>query len=244
VRLSPQRGQRVLDVGCGFGLFAHEVAGVVGPSGCVVGIERESAQIEEGRRLASQAGFAARADIRRGDAYDFPLKDAEWGSFDIVHARFLLEHLARPAEVVASMVRAARPGGRVVLEDDDHDALILEPAVPGFEKVWRAYIRSYEAAGRDPRIGRKLTALLGAAGAPAVRCDWPFFGACAGSPAWQVITWNCRAILSGARATIVSPERIGGEEFDSGLAEFDAWRERPDASFWYCTFWAEGVRER
>ena len=240
--MAPRPGERVLDVGCGFGLFAHEIAARVGPGGAVVGIEREGAQILAGKRLASAMTNPARAEIREGDAYDFPLRAEEWGTFDIAHARFLLEHLERPADVVAAMVRAVRPGGRVILEDDDHEALIVHPAVPEFENLWRAYARAYEAGGRDPRIGRKLVSLLRAAGASPSRCDWPFFGACAGSETYAAIVTNCRAILTGARDAIVSGGGISAAEVDAGLRAYDAWRTRDDASYWYCTFWAEGIR--
>jgi len=238
--MAPRAGDRILDVGCGFGLFAREIAAQAGPSGHVLGIEREGAQIEEGKRLAGTD--RTRTEIRHGDAYDLPLRADEWGSFDIAHARFLLEHLERPAEVVASMVRAVKPGGRVILEDDDHEALIVYPPVPDFDSLWRAYARAYEALGRDPRIGRKLVALLAGAGAAPSRCDWPFFGSCAGAETFDAIVTNCRAILTGARETIVATGGISAAEFEAGLRAYDAWRTGSDASYWYCTFWAEGVR--
>ncbi|HKW14053.1 MAG TPA: methyltransferase domain-containing protein [Candidatus Krumholzibacteria bacterium] len=241
-RMNPQPGQRVLDVGCGFGLFAHEIAARVGSEGRVVGIERAAAQVEQGQRLAAELAFSERAEIRIGDAYAFPLRDDEWGTFDIAHARFLLEHLERPADVVAAMVRAVKPGGRVILEDDDHEALILFPALPEFEAVWRAYARAYDVGDRDPRIGRKLVALLAAAGAQPTRCDWPFFGSCAGAETFDAIITNCRAILTGARESIVRDGAISGGDLDAGLRAYDTWRTRPDASYWYCTFWAEGRR--
>jgi SAM-dependent methyltransferase len=241
-RMAPRPGEHVLDVGCGFGLFAHEIAQQVGPNGRVVGVEREVAQIEEGKRLVHATGVTPRADIRQGDAYDFPLEKTEWGSFDVAHARFLLEHLSRPGEVVAAMVRAVKPGGRIILEDDDHDLLTLNPPVPAFMAVWRAYERSYDASGRDPRIGRNLVTLLVDAGASPVRSDWPFFGACAGSDTFRTIIANCRAILVLARDTIVELGKISPAEFDAGLREYDDWSKRPDASYWYCTFWAQGVR--
>ncbi len=239
-RMHPRPGERVLDVGCGFGLFAHEIAARVGAGGKVIGIERAASQIAEGRRLASTLDFPERAEIREGDAYAFPLRDNEWGTFDIVHARFLLEHLERPADVVAAMVRAAKPGGRIILEDDDHEALIVHPPAPEFDALWRAYARAYDTDGRDPRIGRKLVALLVAAGAQPSRCDWPFFGSCAGSETFDAIVTNCRAILTGAREAILTHGKIAATEFDNGLRAYDDWSTRPDASYWYCTFWAEG----
>jgi ubiquinone/menaquinone biosynthesis C-methylase UbiE len=241
-RMHPRPGDHVLDVGCGFGLFAHETAALVGKSGRVVGIEREAAQIEAGKKLADAAGLSERADVRQGDAYAFPLRDVEWGTFDIAHARFLLEHLERPGDVVAAMVRAVKPGGRIILEDDDHEALILYPAVPEFEALWHAYARAYETGGRDPRIGRKLVSLLAAAGAHPSRCDWPFFGACTGGESFDAIITNCRAILTGARDSIVTGGGISAQAFDAALGAYDAWRTRPDAAYWYCTFWAEGRR--
>ena len=241
-RIAPRPGDRVLDVGCGLGLLAGEMADAVGAGGRVVGIERDPAQIAEGHRLARAADARHGVDVRQGDAYDFPLRADEWGTFDLAHARFLLEHLSRPQEAVDAMVRAVRPGGRVILEDDDHEALVLFPSVPEFERVWGAYARAYEAQGRDPRVGRKLVALLARAGATPTRCDWPFFGACAGSATYGLIVTNCRGILTGARETIIASGGVSATEFDAGIRAYDSWCARPDASYWYCTFWAEGTR--
>jgi 2-polyprenyl-3-methyl-5-hydroxy-6-metoxy-1,4-benzoquinol methylase len=47
------------------------------------------------------------------------------GHFDVAHARFLLEHVPDPLVIVRTMVRAVRPGGRVILADDDYEGLRL-----------------------------------------------------------------------------------------------------------------------
>jgi SAM-dependent methyltransferase len=180
--------------------------------------------------------------LRHGDAVALPLRDEEWGRFDVAHARFVLEHVPDPLAVVRSMVRAVRPGGRIVLADDDHDVLRLWPEPPGFIAVWQAYIRTYERLGNDPFVGRRLVSLLHEAGATPVRNTWVFFGSCAGSPLFPAIVENATGVLSGSRDEIL--KTAGGEPdwFDRGIAEFNEWSLRPDAALWFALSWAEGMR--
>ena len=56
------------------------------------------------------------------------LTDNELGQFDVAHARFVLEHLPDPLLLVRNMAGAVRPGGRVILSDDDYDGLRLWPS--------------------------------------------------------------------------------------------------------------------
>lgn len=241
-RLRVQPGERVLDVGCGMGQLSRAIARAAGPNGLVVGVERSREQIAEGKRQARVAGEVGMIDVREGDAAVLPLRDDEWGTFDVAHARFILEHVADPAAVVREMVRALRPGGRIVLEDDDHDVLRFHPAIPEFEEAWRAYVRAYAAVGNDPFVGRKLPALIAQAGALPRANDWPFFGACQGSSNFDVIVSNCRAIMVGAHVAVVSHGGLSEAAFDAALRAYDRWSHHPGASFWYCTFWAEGVK--
>ena len=241
-RLRVEPSARVLDVGCGMGQFARQIARAVGRGGAVVGIERSVAQIEEGRRQADAAGEGHLVDVREGDAGDLPLRPDEWGTFDIAHARFILEHVADPARIVRGMVKAVRPGGRIVLEDDDHDVLRFHPAIPAFEAAWNAYMRTYTAIGNDPLIGRKLPALLAEAGALPRANDWPFFGSCQGSPTFPILVSNCRAIMTGARDAVIAHGGLNAAAFDEALRAYDRWSRTPGAAIWYCTFWAEGIK--
>src|SRR5262245_1028011 len=160
-------GERIVDFGSGLGQLTRLMARAAGVA--AVGVERSPEQLDAARRLAREAGEEALVDFRGGDVVAPPLADDEWGTFDVAHARFVLEHVADPLAVVRAMVRAVRPGGRVVLADDDHDVLRLWPEPPGLGPIWHAYVRSYDRLGNDPYVGRRLVALLPGAGANPVR---------------------------------------------------------------------------
>lgn len=231
---------RVLDMGCGTGLFSLEMANSLDPTARVVGIEHNPEQLRSARRLISES---AAMEFRQGDASDPPLAHEEWGQFDLAHARFLLEHLPHPQSVVKAMVRAVRPGGRVVLLDDDHDLMRLWPEPEGFSRLWRAYYRTYRPLGNDPLIGRKLPEYLSLAGARPSRITQVFYGACAGSPNFEGIVDNLVGVLEGARRKVLLSREMDASDFDSALRQFRAFGQKPGAALWYVINYAEGVVE-
>jgi len=240
-----RQGASILEVGSGLGDFAREMAARAGPRGRVLGIERSARQLRAARRRPPARGAeVAEVEFRRGDALALPLRAGEWSSFDLVHARFLLEHLHRPLAAVRLMVRAARAGGGIVLEDDDHDVLRLHPALPAFARLWRAYMRSFRVLGNDPLIGRKLPELLARAGAVPVRNNWVFFGSCAGDPRFPSFLENLEGVLAGARDILLFHRLLSASEVHDGIEALRSWAERPDASLFYAIAWAEGLRPR
>jgi len=236
-------GERVLDLGCGTGLLSRDLARVAaGGAGRLVAIERSPEQLGEALRLAREAGEEGLVDFRPGDALAPPLRDDEWATFDVAHTRFLLEHLPRPAEAVQVMLRAVRAGGRIILQDEDHDILRLWPEPEGVTALWRAYIRSYEVKGLDPFVGRKLPALLREAGAHPVRSAWIDFGGCAGEARFTALIENMARILEGAEEAIVGTGLLDGPAHAAAVRSLRAWAGRPDAALWYAIACVEGVR--
>lgn len=233
-------GERILDVGSGLGQFSRAIARVAGKT--VLGIERSDDQIAEALRQAKTDGEEKLVEFRRGDARKLPLHDEEWGTFDAAVTRFVLEHVPDPLNVVKEMVRAVRPGGRVVLADDDHDILRLYPDIPGFADLWNAYMMAYSALGNDPGVGRKLVSLLHDAGAVPVRNTWIFFGSCSGEKRFDIYVDNLIGVIAGAREEIVRQKLFDENGFDGVIASFQSWREQPDATLWYAVSWAEGQK--
>ncbi|HEX7880852.1 MAG TPA: methyltransferase domain-containing protein [Candidatus Eisenbacteria bacterium] len=238
LRLRP--GESVLDVGSGLGQMTREMARVTGRR--VIGIEASPAQREEAIRQATADGESDLVEFREGDAMNPPLRQEEWGAFDVTHTRFLLEHVTDPGAVVAAMLRATRPGGRLLLLDDIHSLLRLWPTVPGLSEVWLAYQRSYDRIGCDAAIGERLVEILHRAGAQPVRNELVFFGSCSGDPFFPTIVENLAVILEGARTNIVDAGYIPAADVDRVAAELRRWGRRPDAAFWYAMGMAEGRR--
>ena len=98
-----ERGQRVLDVGCGPGTITVDLAARVAP-GEVVGLDASAAVLELARAAADEAGVA-NVSFRTGDATALPFED---GSFDVVHAHQVLQHLSDPVAALREMRRVTR----------------------------------------------------------------------------------------------------------------------------------------
>ena len=235
--------ERILDFGSGLGQFTRAMARAV-PRGHVVGLERDEKQLAGSIRLAKEDGEEGRVEFRAGDVVSLDLPRDEWGTYDLAHARFVLEHVRDPLRVVKNMVRAVRPGGRLILADDDHDVMRLWPEPAGVNELWRAYMRTYDRNGNDPYIGRRLVALMHAAGAKPVRNTWIFFGGCAGMETFEVLAANMLGVVLTAKDRIVGGDLLDERSFDAAVTNYKEWARRPDASLWFSMCWAEGVTPR
>lgn len=108
-KLPVNRGDRVLDVGCGFGDTAMKLAAMVGPEGEVVGVDCCDAFLAAAAADRDHAGID-NLRFLRGDA-EVALPD---GQFDFVFARFGTMFFANPVAGLRNMRKALRPGGRMV----------------------------------------------------------------------------------------------------------------------------------
>jgi demethylmenaquinone methyltransferase / 2-methoxy-6-polyprenyl-1,4-benzoquinol methylase len=99
-------GARALDVACGTGDLAVELARRVGPSGKVVGADFSEAMLERARRKS------ALVEWEWANALELPYPD---GGFDAATVGFGARNFSDLDRGLAEMVRVVRPGGRVVV---------------------------------------------------------------------------------------------------------------------------------
>ncbi len=102
-------GDRVLDVGCGFGDTAIKLAELVGPDGEVVGVDCCDAFLTHAENEAAARGMSNISFVR-GDA-EIELPTCE---FDFVFARFGTMYFANPVAGLRNMRHALKPGGEMV----------------------------------------------------------------------------------------------------------------------------------
>jgi ubiquinone/menaquinone biosynthesis C-methylase UbiE len=99
-------GERVLDVGCGTGRLAEHIAGKVGPTGYVLGVDPLPFRIALARARARPG-----LEFRVGDAYDLAaLFD---GGFDVVCLNAVFHWLPEKTGPLRQFARVLRPGGRL-----------------------------------------------------------------------------------------------------------------------------------
>lgn len=183
-------GARLLDLGCGPGFAALELADRVGPGGRVLALDESARFIAElvreaeGRGLDQLAARVERVEELRLDP----------ASLDGAFVRWLFCFLPDPAPVIARVVQGLRPGGRLVVWDYlNYRATTLQPRSPAFDRVLAAVDESWRRTGADLNVGGRLPGLIAESGCrllelvPLVRYvrpgtplwDWPtgfFFG--------------------------------------------------------------------
>jgi ubiquinone/menaquinone biosynthesis C-methylase UbiE len=235
-------GERILDVGCGLAQLTRAMARAAGRTGTALGVVHADPWLVEARRLAAAAGEASLVELRSGDPAALPLRDEEWGTFDVVLARFVLEQVPDPERVVNGMARAARPGGRIVLEDEDHATIRVWPEPAGYEGLRRSYVRWCESQGFDPFVGRRLVDLIHRAGVLPNRSASLSVSSCAGSPSFRPLLRIVIESFQGAGASMQASGAIAAKDFEAGMHALKTWNNHPAAALWYTTCWAEGRR--
>jgi SAM-dependent methyltransferase len=111
--LGAQRGDRVIDVGCGPGFYVRELLEKVGPEGSVVGVDVSRDVLAVG---ATRVEGHPNVEFHEGGATALPVADE---GFDRAVSVQVLEYVSDVPAALGEMYRVLRPGGRLVIWDVD-----------------------------------------------------------------------------------------------------------------------------
>ena len=150
-------GQTILDIGAGPGFATADLAGLVGPEGRVIALERSphfAAAVRE-RQLAN-------VEVREQDiderAFGSGIADGAW-------TRWVLAFVADPARTLGHIALALKPGGTALFHEyADYRAWRTMPPSPDHEQFRSLIVKSWRDSGGEPDIALQLPALLDTAG--------------------------------------------------------------------------------
>ncbi|MEM8711830.1 MAG: methyltransferase domain-containing protein [Planctomycetota bacterium] len=216
-------GMTVLDLGCGPGFVTEALARRVGPTGHVVALD------ESPRWHAAMEERTFAAPVERVES---TVEEADLGEarFDAVFSRWVFSFLGDAAalEAVCRQVhRALKPGGRLIVQDYNHEGISIFPPSRGFEAVVRATRDFYAGAGGDAWVMGTLPGAARRAGlnlvefTPTVR---------SGGPSSDVFRW-ADVFFPKFSTTFVEQGLMTQEEQTLFLEEWSARKANPDALF-------------
>jgi ubiquinone/menaquinone biosynthesis C-methylase UbiE len=160
-RAGIKTGQLVLDIGCGPGFAAIDLAEIVGPAGRVVGVERSQRFLEHLRDLCSPRSIS---NVEFCEA-DLDITQLQYSDMDAVWCRWVLSFVQQPERLVTQIAQSLKAGGIAVFHEYlDYSTWRLGPADRSFDAFVAKIMESWRSSGGEPNIGLDLPAMLQAAG--------------------------------------------------------------------------------
>ena len=198
-------GQTVLDVGCGPGYAALDLAEIVGPRGRVVAVDRSRRfldVLEAAGRTRGLGGIETREQ-------DLDLADLPDVGADAAWARWVIAFVRDPRALVGRIARALRPGGVFVSHEYvDYRTWRFLPRSPEFERFVIQVMEVWRQSGGEPDIGVDLPGWLVEEGF-AIRSVRPIVDVV--SPASFVWEWP-RAFVEVGLRRLVDLGRLSADE--------------------------------
>lgn len=153
-------GMNVLDVACGPGFTACELAKFIGHDGTVTGVDINEDLIFTAQQ-AKASENAENVSFRLGNLYELDLPE---NSFDFVYARFVFQHLEKPELALSNLWKILKPGGTLCILDVDDNWTSFSPESDAFVKFIRKAGAGQKRKGGNRLIGSQLYGLLSQAG--------------------------------------------------------------------------------
>ncbi|MBX6766742.1 MAG: methyltransferase domain-containing protein [Actinomadura rubrobrunea] len=147
-------GKVVLDVGCGTGDDARELARLVGAEGRVVGTDLSETMVREAERR-SEAGEPLPTEFLLEDMCRLRFAD---GTFDATRAKLVRQHCEDIDKADDELVRVTRPGGRIVIFDYDFETLTVDhPDRDTTRELVRCWVDGHQHGWNGRELWRRFS---------------------------------------------------------------------------------------
>lgn len=219
------RGDRVLDIGCGPGTITADLAILVSP-GRITALEITDTALDLARTEIERRGLDT-VDFAVGDVHALQFAD---DSFDVVHAHQVLQHVGDPVTALREMRRVCRPGGVIAVRDSDYAAFTWFPQLPELDSWLALYHKVARGNGGEPDAGRRLLSWAHAAGLTDVTSTasvWCF--ADAEDRHWWGGMWQERILKSEMAGTALATGAATERDLQDISDAWRAWADDPDA---------------
>jgi SAM-dependent methyltransferase len=155
-------GQRVLDIGSGLGDVGMLAARLVGPSGAVIGVDRDANVIAKAETRVAETGLR-NVTFMQSDIGEIESNER----FDAIVGRFILEFVPDPRSVVCSLSKLLRPGGVLAVQDACWGPFLqLTPHLPLRSKCASLLHQAFERSGANMNLELTLYRTFQDAGLP------------------------------------------------------------------------------
>ncbi len=213
-------GMRVVELGTGAGDTAMLAARLVGPTGSVVGIERNPSSVELARRRIADAGLANVTLVEADVAALGDVLAAQPQPVDAVIGRLILMWTSDRLDVLKACAAGLRPGALVWFLEPDMEYVYACPATPSWDEVRRWVLATLQGIAVETRMSLRLHESFRTAGLPApqLRCETLTAG-------WQdAPVWFWANIIRGVvplmeQLGIVSAAEVDIDTLESRLIE-------------------------